>query len=114
MRKLLLLVLLLLVGCSHGQTQIRDTTLLEQIQVDKTTKADVIELLGKPRNVSFSQGKTQNIELWAYTCRKIDARAFLPVIGLFFSNIVTQFKLTLTFDQTTGLLIAKTTYITRP
>ncbi len=108
MKKLILILLsvfvgtLLSVGCVYksGNQRIADDKLVEQIEVGKSTKADVERLLGRPISITKTAfdgtamlslplaGVAKNQETWLYTCMqsRVDGRVFIPYAGFAFVN----------------------------
>jgi outer membrane protein assembly factor BamE (lipoprotein component of BamABCDE complex) len=79
----LLTLCLTLLGCfSSGNKQIMDASKTSQIQEGKTTKAEIIAVLGEPNHTtSMPNGE----EMWMYNYTQSVTRptTFIPVIGLF-------------------------------
>jgi hypothetical protein len=91
---LLLVALLTLTGCySIGNADIKSKDLIAQVQIGKSSKADVQRLLGEPYGVSrgklpearpgdASYGMTMD-EWWMYFYSKYEtgATSFIPYVG---------------------------------
>jgi outer membrane protein assembly factor BamE (lipoprotein component of BamABCDE complex) len=100
MKRLFLLFLVTMVaGCfSMGNKQIMDSSRTSQIQEGKTTKSEVMGLLGEPNH---TQPMPNGEEMWTYTYHKSTTRptTFIPVVGLFAGGADMKSKtLSLTFD----------------
>lgn len=76
---------LILSGCATGNTSIASET-VESIQTKlvkgKTTKADVKAAYGEPSD----QGINEGLEYYGYQMGKVDAKAFIPLVGLVTGN----------------------------
>ena len=87
MKKILSLIGILLfvnmTACSthSGNVRATDQTLISQIKAGKTTKEEVLKLMGETSNIM----RQNDIETWTYTYQKTDvgAKAFIP-----FANMV--------------------------
>ena len=81
------LAALITFGCAthYGNKKIVDQATIDQIVVGQTTKADVLELLGKPAQVEYTDS---GIEQWHYVYSRADIRAtnFIPVVGMAFGG----------------------------
>ena len=104
MRKYFLLFLVLVLthvsGCaSGGNKAIADPSASSQIINGKSTKADVIALLGEPNQVSAD---TTGREVWVYQHfdMKVRPGTFIPVIGLLAGGADTKSNsLVIIFDR---------------
>lgn len=91
--------LALLSGCySIGDRRIADADVVRQIVTGETTKPEVVELIGEPNEIDFDE---QDREKWfyEYTLRKLAARNFIPIIGLFTGPDTEKHTLTVLFDS---------------
>ncbi|MFM0265577.1 outer membrane protein assembly factor BamE domain-containing protein [Paraburkholderia sediminicola] len=85
-----------LFGCaSYGNESISDQQKVSQIQVGKTTKGDVKNVLGMPGNVSFADNGD---EIWTYQHVSTNAAAYIPFVGLF-KNGINEDNLTVRFSS---------------
>lgn len=93
-------VLFLAQGCvSVGTKEISDPTKTSQIQIGKSTRADVKVILGDPGKVNFTDN---NEEVWEYAYVRGTPRAatFIPIIGIFAGGADAKGDtLTVRFDQ---------------
>lgn len=66
---------------SYGNKQITDYDTIEKIEINKTTKDGVKELIGEPSIVEFNDLGDED---WIYTYTRSKARAasFIPIVGL--------------------------------
>ncbi len=78
-----IIVVFLVGACATvGNEQISRPETTSQIQIGKSTKADVKALVGEPTKVNYQEnGK----EIWEYTYKKgsIKPATFIPVVGWF-------------------------------
>jgi outer membrane protein assembly factor BamE (lipoprotein component of BamABCDE complex) len=109
MRKIILLIsYILLVGCSSmGNKEVMDVSKTSQIVQGKTTKEEVMALLGEPNHITV---RPDGNETWVYSYTHGTTRptTFIPVVGLFAGG--TDFKgktLGLVFDKN-GVLLTTT------
>jgi outer membrane protein assembly factor BamE (lipoprotein component of BamABCDE complex) len=79
---LLTLCLTLLSCMSVGNKQIMDVSKTSQIQEGKTTKAEIIALIGEP-NHTTSMPNGEEMLMYSYTQSTTRPTTFIPVIGLF-------------------------------
>jgi outer membrane protein assembly factor BamE (lipoprotein component of BamABCDE complex) len=85
MKKMIVLLILglTLLGCmSVGNKQIMDASKTSQIQEGKTTRAEIITLLGEP-NHTTSMPNGDEMVMYSYTQSTPRPTTFIPVIGLF-------------------------------
>lgn len=81
---------LLVAGCySAGQKRIADDSVIQKIQPGKTTKAEVLQLLGRPVSmIMMPDGSEQ--WLYQYIGSTVRAASFIPVVGLFAGGADTE------------------------
>jgi outer membrane protein assembly factor BamE (lipoprotein component of BamABCDE complex) len=100
LKLLTLSVLLMLSACvSAGTKAITDAGVVSQIEVGKSTQADITTLLGYPITASYG---AQGEETWYYTCVTAapTAPAFLPVVKAVTPNLrETNRQLSVTFNR---------------
>jgi outer membrane protein assembly factor BamE (lipoprotein component of BamABCDE complex) len=100
LKLLTLAVPLMLSACvSAGTKAITDAGVISQIQVGKSTRADVTTLLGYPITASYG---AQGEETWYYTCITAAPTppAFVPVVKAVTPNLrETRRQLSVTFNQ---------------
>jgi outer membrane protein assembly factor BamE (lipoprotein component of BamABCDE complex) len=93
-------VLLVISGCvSAGTKAITDAGVVSQIEVGKSTRADVTALLGYPLTASYGG---QGDETWHYTWTTVypTPAAFVPVVKAVIPSLgETARGLAVTFDQ---------------
>lgn len=92
-----------LIGCEYGNKRILDSTLTERIKIGQTTKAEVTEILGKPRMVSKHAAGGQTSEMWFYMYHK-DKATFLDfatggVIGVLTPTHSDTYSFMVTFSE---------------
>lgn len=90
MRYALLAAIGIMAGCaSHGNREIADESKVSRIQKGKSTKADVVALVGKPTEVDFTEA---GLEKWKYTYTTASVRGtnFIPVVGIFAGGTDTE------------------------
>jgi outer membrane protein assembly factor BamE (lipoprotein component of BamABCDE complex) len=99
-RWLILIVVLMAAGCaSWGNEQIRDQSVISQIQPGTTTKEEIRTLIGEPTEITFSDNGD---ETWKYVLSKTQMRAssFIPIVGLFTGGADMQsYTLTIRFKD---------------
>jgi outer membrane protein assembly factor BamE (lipoprotein component of BamABCDE complex) len=97
---LLLAALLAAQGCVSGGTkEITDPAKTSQIQIGKSTRADVKTLLGEPAKVNFTDN---NEEVWEYAHVSATPRAatFIPIVSIFADDADAKGDiLTIRFDK---------------
>lgn len=74
-------IFVLLCGCySSGNRRIGDDSILEKIQKGKTTKAELLALLGKPNAAGLSW---MGSEHWTYMYAhaEVTGATFIPIVG---------------------------------
>jgi outer membrane protein assembly factor BamE (lipoprotein component of BamABCDE complex) len=105
MKRIIVLIVLLtlcltLLGCmSIGNKEIMDTSKTSQIQEGKTTKAEIISLLGEP-NHTTSMPNSEEMLMYTYTQSATRPTTFIPVIGLFAGGVDMKGKtLSFRFDK---------------
>ncbi|CAJ4332526.1 lipoprotein [Burkholderia pseudomallei] len=92
----ILVVTASLFGCaSYGNDAISDQQKVSSIQVGKTSKADVKNVLGTPGNVAFADNGD---EIWTYQHVSTSAAAYIPFVGLF-KNGIHEDNLTIRFNS---------------
>lgn len=86
----ILVILVFMAGCATvGNQQISSYSITSQIQIGKSTKAEVRSLVGEPTKVNFQEnGK----EIWEYVYKKAQVKpaTFIPYVGLFAGGMTTQ------------------------
>jgi hypothetical protein len=96
-------LVLMLVGCaSTGNANVKNQELLSQVQMEKSTKADVRRLLGEPNDtmrMSSTVGRAGKpsemvtlVESWTYVhaSAQTSPAAAIPFIGMFFMNTTSE------------------------
>lgn len=79
-------LLILITGCATaGNPAVMDQSIVSQIEIGKSTKADVRRLLGEPNSSSVFQTAGQEHESWGYAYAKHETNPwiFVPIVGLF-------------------------------
>lgn len=66
-----------------------DLNQVDNIQVGKTTKQQVINMLGSPTTVMRQSGGNTTL-MYSYSKTQMDAVNFIPIIGLFFGGMDMQ------------------------
>jgi outer membrane protein assembly factor BamE (lipoprotein component of BamABCDE complex) len=95
----LVLAALLLPACVATGTKINDRSLTSKIVAEKSTRSDVVALLGLPERVSYGQAEE---ETWQYfqVTEIPKATGYLPLIRAFADGFDWQTqKLVITFDK---------------
>jgi outer membrane protein assembly factor BamE (lipoprotein component of BamABCDE complex) len=90
-------------GCiSAGTNAIQDTGVVSKIEVGKSTRSDVVALLGYPLAASHKdQGLGEVTWHYYYATASPDATAFVPVVKAFTRNLnETTRVLSVTFNKT--------------
>jgi outer membrane protein assembly factor BamE (lipoprotein component of BamABCDE complex) len=107
-RWLILIVVLVVAGCaSWGNEQIRDQSVISQIQPGTTTKEEIRTLIGEPTEITFSDNGD---ETWKYVLSKTQMRAssFIPIVGLFTGGADMQsYTLTIRFKDNIVKFVGK-------
>ena len=100
--KIMVLIIscLMLISCTTvGNKEITDSSKTSQIIEGKTTKADVLALLGEPNHVS---NMLDGQEVWLYSYGRFTTRpaTYIPIVGLFAGGGDMKTKsLSLIFDE---------------
>ncbi|MBQ0746055.1 MAG: hypothetical protein KBT73_05825 [Marinobacter sp.] len=98
---LLIIVLALITGCAHqnGVQVSRDEA--NKIIIGKTSKSEVIELLGQPNGsmLGASEGSTESF--WYNGAEaKANPALYIPIVGMFFGGIDSKgSSLIISFDE---------------
>ena len=103
-------IIWLLAGCvSSGNPSIMNQSLMDQINLDLSTKEDVRRILGQPNSTSRSSGSLPfpgttltNVESWTYSHLDVavDGATFIPIVGLFAGGATTDVNMfTVVFDD---------------
>lgn len=69
------------IGCASAGTMVEQSA-VEQIERGKTTKAEVLALLGPPMSNSL-MGDGREMMIWSYTYAQAKTASFIPVVGIF-------------------------------
>ena len=106
MKKILpvILISLFLSGCATvGTKDITNDEIVSQIEVGKSTKAEIRTLLGEPSNKVFtSQFPGEKVEEWIYVYVRSTIRpaTFIPIVGIFAGGSDTEHNtLTIRFTK---------------
>lgn len=71
-------LLVLITGCATaGNPAVMDQSVVSQIEIGKSTKADIRRLLGEPTSSSVFQTAGQQHESWGYAYAKHETNGFL-------------------------------------
>ena len=68
-------------GCASSGTKVEQSALSKIIK-GKTTKSEVIALLGNPMSAQLT-GNGKEIDTWSYAQAQAKGRSFIPVVGAF-------------------------------
>lgn len=68
-------------GCASAGTKIEQSS-VSQIQKGKTTKPEVIALLGAPMSASL-MGDGKEMMMWSYAQTQIKGATLIPIVGIF-------------------------------
>ena len=89
----------LLLGCySVGDKRVADESVIAQIEIGTSSKADVERLLGKPLAVDFTDASNEKW-LYNYTEAGPSGANFIPVFGAFASPDFETHSLTVLFGE---------------
>ena len=87
-------------GCASAGTKVEQSA-VAQIQKGKTTKTEVIALLGAPMSASL-MGDGKEMMMWSYAQTQIKGATLIPIVGIFAggSNTkMTMFQVILNKDK---------------
>lgn len=98
MKRLVLVAMVAVAGCySDGQVKITREDYRAMVVVGKTTKGDLLKLLGKPMGIEVGSEP----ERWTYTYEQGRSKieSYIPILGWFYAsyNTLTD-SLTVAFD----------------
>lgn len=109
---MLVLISLSMTGCSSvGNKQIKNKEFISQNIVKGKTKTEVLNSLGEPTSVTFSDNGN---ETWLYVRNETKTRAttFIPVVGLFAGGAdITTDTLYILFDSQDRVMKHTTTNV---
>ena len=83
---------------SIGNPRIANPDMVSLIVPGKSTKDDVLHLIGRPTTVDFDENEREKW-LYEYTLTKVSGRQFIPLFGWFAGPDVETHSLTVLFDD---------------